>query len=89
MPPRSEPFFRVIERLLKATGLLVAHIAVGVVAMGAIWASEQAFTLIFHASDPKFFDICPVRWIFDAGEGGILLVLVILGIWEVIKQLLW
>lgn len=85
--PEVEPFSSVIMRLLRAGGVFFGHLCLGFFAMVGVWATERGFALLFRTEDPKFFDYVPVWWFFDAGEGGILLVFVVFGIFETVRQL--
>ena len=49
--------------------------------MVGVWLTEKGFGLLFQEQDPKFFDLCPVRWFFDAGEVGVLIVFVVFRYW--------
>jgi hypothetical protein len=55
-------------------------------ALTAVWVAEKVYEHLFE-NEPKFFEVLPVRWIFDAGESGILAVFVIFGVYETIVQL--
>jgi len=87
MPGTREPFWTVIKRLVGACGLFLAHLLVGTVAVAGLAGSEKVFSFFFHDGSPKLFGVCPLKWLFDAGDGGILLVLVIAGVLEMWTQL--
>jgi hypothetical protein len=55
--------------------------------MGAVWGTEQGFHRLFQDHEPKFFDLFPVKWFFDAGESGVMVVFVIFGMIDAVRQL--
>jgi hypothetical protein len=84
----AEPFGTVMLRPLRAAGVFLAHLGLGFVVMVGVWLTEKAFRYLWAPGhDPKFFDWCPVRWLFDAGEAGILVVFIIFGVYEAYRQL--
>jgi hypothetical protein len=55
-------------RPVRAAAAFLGHVFLGFLVMVAIWATEQGFKVLFHDESPKFFDICPVKYFFDAGK---------------------
>lgn len=83
-----EPYSTVMIRPLRAAGVFLAHLGLGFVVMVGVWLTEKLFGYLWASGpDPRFFDWCPVRWLFDAGEAGILVVFVVFGIYEAYCQL--
>ena len=72
---------------VRAARSFLGHVGLGLVCMGGIWLSDEAFHWLFPA-EPKFFDWIPVKWFFHAGEAGILLTFVIWGIYDAWRELL-
>lgn len=85
--PAPEPIGTVLWRALCAAGVVAAHVFLGFVVMSGVWLTEKGIGLFFREPDPKFFGSVPIRWLFDAGEAGILIVFVAFGIYEAFKQL--
>jgi hypothetical protein len=85
MPP--EPILSVAMRSLRAAGLFLLDTAIGLVLMAGLRASQRWFNFVFGDDAPKFFDILPLKWIFEAGEFGVLVVFLSFGIYEVVAQL--
>jgi hypothetical protein len=77
----------VVSRAARAAVAFLAHLFLAALAMIGVWGTEQAFHALFKDGNPKFFDYIPVKWFFDAGEVGILIVFVIFGTIEAIAQL--
>ena len=82
-----ESLFTVGIRLLRAVAVFLLHVAISVPFMAGLWAHDWAYRIFFHESAPKLFDVLPVKWIFDAGMLGPLVVLLWFGIYEFVKQL--
>ena len=77
-----------MRRPLFAAGVFLGHLALGFVVMVGVWLTEKGFALLWEEGrEPKFFDWCPVKWLFDAGEAGIMIVFVVFGIYEAYRQL--
>jgi hypothetical protein len=73
---------------VRAARTFLGHIGLMLVCMGGIWLAEQIFHAFFSGQEPKFFALIPVKWFFDAGEVGILVVFVIAGIYDAWRQLM-
>ena len=85
MPP--EPIPNVTIRSLRAAALFILDTAIGLVLMAGLRVSQQSFNRVFGDDAPKFFDILPLKWIFEAGELGVLVAFLSFGIYEVVGQL--
>jgi len=83
----ADPLNTVLTRPLRAAAVFSGHLGLGFVVMVGVWLTERGFGLLWHEHEPKFFDWCPVKWFFDAGEAGIMFVFVVFGIYEAYLQL--
>jgi hypothetical protein len=76
-----------LVRVLYAGCVFVGHLVLAAILLAGIWLIEREFLLLWPQEEPKFFGWCPVKWLFDAGEFGIVATVMVFGIIEVIKQL--
>lgn len=82
-----DPIITVLQRPLRAAAVFLGHLVLGFLVMVGVWLTEKGFGVLWHQSEPLFFGWCPVKWFFDAGEAGIMIVFVIFGIYEAWHQL--
>jgi hypothetical protein len=67
---------------VRAACTFLGHVGLALVCMFGIWVLERVSGLLFQGHEPKFFEWVPIKWFFDAGEAGILLMFVIRGIYD-------
>jgi hypothetical protein len=73
---------------VRAARSFLGHIGLALVCLAGIWVLEQASGWLFQGHEPKFFEWIPIKWFFDAGEAGILLMFVARGIYDAWRELI-
>lgn len=58
----------------------LAHTLLILGIIGCIWLIDVGLRLAMHSNDPRFFDLLPVKWIFQAADCGVLVRLSIHGV---------
>jgi hypothetical protein len=82
-----DPVSHVLLRFLRPAQVLLSHLALAVLGLVGVWATERALERLFPDQQLMFFDLYPARWFFDASEAGILVVLLVFGVFETIREL--
>jgi O-antigen ligase len=72
------PFIKAV----RAGTYLAAHVIVASTLISAIYVVQL---LLIYVGDPKLFDLVPIRFIFDAMDGFILIAFVAFGTIEAIR----
>lgn len=78
-PPSVKPFK---TRLLELVAELTLE-AVGSAFVIAIIAGGGKLVELWIGHDAKFFDVLPIKWVFDAGD----LALILRFVWRAVKRL--
>lgn len=59
---------------------LCSHWLIAAVVLLAIWAFEHFVTLLFHEENPRFFNQIPIKYVFQAMDFGVLVVIGVMGL---------
>jgi hypothetical protein len=86
VPPRKT-FKNTLKRPFWALVALLGHVVLASAAILGFWIVEELIILLWGEHEPKFFGWIPVKWFFDAGDAGILIVFGIFGIRDAYRNL--
>lgn len=78
----AAPWYRPFKNAFRSGCYLLAHALVAIMLIGLIAIVKW---ILVEAGDPKLFDFCPLRYIFDAVDVAVLCVFLVFGIREAIK----
>ena len=82
--PERVSFSTKILRLTRAIGLFLAHVAAAAVIVVALWALTKEFA---YFGVLNLFGICPLNYVFDAGDLALIVVLIYFAVREMINEL--
>jgi len=80
-----EPIWKPIHRALRAGAVLIAHALIAALLILLVRGIEVEFYYLWGTDSPLFFDIWPVRYLFDALEFSIISVFIWFGFWEAVE----
>jgi hypothetical protein len=79
--PPPEPFWAFVRSLflktLRSALFFVFDTTVAAVIITCIWALSRVFPALWGPEDPLLFDRLPLRYLFNAGEGAVIVVYVL------------
>lgn len=88
-PPTPSSFWQRLKQILaapfEAAIAFLGHLFLGMVVLGGIWLSGLIFKWLYPAQEPMFFDVVPVKWMFDASKVALLIVFIVYGAIDAIK----
>jgi hypothetical protein len=76
----------ILGRPYRAGVALLGHFVLIAFVAVVVWGMEWLYQRLWPSEDPKLFDVIPLRYLFDAGELGIIGVFVVWGMIEAHKQ---
>jgi hypothetical protein len=85
LPPLDGAIWEPVRRASRAAIALVCHTALAALVVVAIKLLEWLLHFLWGATDPLLFDRFPIRYLFDAMDGGVILVFVCYGIIEAFR----
>ena len=82
-----KPLSHSLAKTVRAAVVFVVHVALGMVIVTGIWASELYFGFLWGAHPPLFFGRVPLKWLFDAADIAVMLIFIFWGAFEANQKL--
>jgi hypothetical protein len=84
-PPPNRPVSGPVLRAWRAAVVLLCHTGLAALVVICIKALEWLLHLLWGTGEALLFDRFPLRYLFDAMDGGVILVFVWFGIVEAVR----